>query len=39
MFCCDDCRDATKCPFYEKGAEECVYDALAKAAELTQKNT
>lgn len=29
---CDTCKGKEKCPFYEKGAEECVYEALAEMA-------
>lgn len=29
---CKDCPAATKCPFYAKDAEECVYDVLAESA-------
>jgi len=27
---CDDCVCADRCPFYEAGADECVYEVLAK---------
>lgn len=29
---CNKCPAATKCPFYDADAEECVYDVLAAAA-------
>ena len=30
---CDSCAEKDKCAFYEAGAEECVYEVLAVAAE------
>ena len=29
---CDNCTAKNTCNFYEKGADECVYDVLAAAA-------
>ena len=29
---CNECPAATKCPFYDKDAEECVYEVLAEAS-------
>ena len=29
---CDNCTAKDTCNFYEKGADECVYDVLAAAA-------
>lgn len=29
---CDNCTAKDTCSFYEKGADECVYDVLAAAA-------
>lgn len=29
---CNNCPEANSCPFYEKDAEECVYEVLASAA-------
>lgn len=29
---CDNCKEKEKCPFYEEGAEECVYEAMAQMA-------
>ena len=29
---CDTCTAKDTCNFYEKGADECVYDVLAAAA-------
>lgn len=26
--CCNECIAKERCPFYEKDAEECVYDAM-----------
>lgn len=28
---CDNCTAKNTCSFYEKGAEECVYEVLAAA--------
>ena len=30
---CNKCTNKEKCPFYEKDAEECVYEAMAQYAE------
>ena len=32
MNCCDTCAAKETCPFYEVGADECVYEVLAGAA-------
>ena len=29
---CDNCTAKDTCNFYEKGADECVYDVLAQMA-------
>lgn len=34
---CDKCYNKDRCPFYEKGAEECVYDAMAHFADVVKK--
>ena len=37
--CCDTCTAKEKCPFYEAGADECVYEVLAEAAKkISEKN-
>ena len=37
--CCDTCEAKGNCPFYEAGADECVYEVLAAAAkESKEKN-
>ena len=33
---CDNCKEKDSCAFYEKGAEECVYDALSEMAKNTR---
>ena len=35
---CDNCTAKNTCNFYEKGADECVYDALAALAKTTRKD-
>lgn len=34
---CNDCADRATCPFYEKDAEECVYEAFANFCETSKK--
>jgi hypothetical protein len=34
---CNDCVARENCPFYEKNAEECVYEVLAAAAKVSEK--
>lgn len=35
---CDNCTAKNTCSFYEKGADECVYDVLAATANATRKD-
>ena len=37
MTYCNDCTARATCPFYEKDAEECVYEALAEFCENSKK--
>lgn len=30
---CNKCSNKEKCPFYEEGSEECVYDSMAQYAQ------
>lgn len=34
---CDKCSNKDRCPFYEKGTEDCVYDAMAHFANVVKK--
>ena len=34
---CDSCEARGTCPFYEAGANECVYDAFARMAQTTRE--
>lgn len=34
---CNECKEKDTCPFYEKDAEECVYEALASLAKISSK--
>lgn len=34
---CDHCPNRYGCPFYEKGARECVYDAMARFTDITKE--
>lgn len=36
---CNECTERATCPFYEKDAEECVYEVLAKFCVYSKKNT
>ena len=36
---CNSCDARETCPFYEKDAEECVYEILAETAKFLQKNS
>lgn len=31
-YSCDNCKEKNTCPFYEKGADECVYEIMAITA-------
>jgi len=35
--CCDTCTAKEKCPFYEAGADKCVYEVLAETAKKPLK--
>lgn len=35
---CNECKEKDKCSFYEKDADECVYEALAQAANFGKEN-
>ena len=35
---CNNCEARGTCPFYEKDAEECVYEMLAETAKNLKKN-
>lgn len=34
--CCDTCAAKSTCAFYEKGADECVYEVLAEYAKKSK---
>lgn len=34
---CNECAGRATCPFYEKDAEECVYEALVEFCEISKK--
>ena len=34
---CDNCPNRYGCSFYEKGARECVYDAMARFADIVSE--
>lgn len=34
---CNECTERATCPFYERDAEECVYEALAGFCKNSKK--
>ena len=35
--CCNKCNTKNSCPFYEKDAEECIYDFMLPIKEQEKK--
>ena len=35
--CCNNCKEKDTCAFYEKDADECVYEALANFVKISTK--